>query len=56
MRIVLSHLSVLSVAIGVVVVATAAVRIVCEERLLRELYPRYLACAARSRRLVPFVV
>jgi protein-S-isoprenylcysteine O-methyltransferase Ste14 len=53
---VLSHLSVLSVVLGLVVAATAAVRIVCEERLLRERFPDYAAYAARTRRLVPFVV
>jgi protein-S-isoprenylcysteine O-methyltransferase Ste14 len=53
---VLSHVSVLSVVTGVVVAALAAVRIVCEERLLRERFPDYAAYAARTRRLVPFVV
>jgi protein-S-isoprenylcysteine O-methyltransferase Ste14 len=53
---VLSHLSVLSVVAGLVVAATAAVRIVCEERLFRERFPDYAAYAARTRRLVPFVV
>jgi protein-S-isoprenylcysteine O-methyltransferase Ste14 len=53
---VLAHLSVLSVATGVVVVMVGSVRIVCEERLLRERFPGYAAYAARTRRLVPFVI
>jgi protein-S-isoprenylcysteine O-methyltransferase Ste14 len=53
---VLSHLSVLSVVTGLIVTAVAAVRIVCEERLLRERFADYAGYAARTRRLVPFVI
>ena len=53
---VLSHVSVLSVATGVAVTVGVGVRIACEERLLRERFPGYAAYAARTRRLVPFVV
>ena len=53
---VLSHLSVLSVVTGLVVVAVVAVRIVCEERLLRERFPDYGEHARRTKRVVPFVI
>ncbi len=53
---VLSHLSVLSLLVGIVVTAVAALRIVCEERLLRDRLPGYAAYAARTKALVLFVV
>ena len=53
---VLSHLSVFSVAVGAVVLLVTAGRIACEERELRERLPGYDAYAARTRRLIPFVI
>ena len=53
---VLSHLSVLSVAVGGSVTVVAALRIACEERLLTEQLPGYADYAQRTRRLIPFVV
>ncbi len=52
---VVSHLAVLSLLVGLVVTAVAAVRIVCEERLLRARFPAYADYARRTRRLIPFV-
>ncbi len=53
---VLSHLSPLSLAVGIVGIIGAAMRMVAEERLLVERYPEYSAYAARTRRVVPFVL
>jgi protein-S-isoprenylcysteine O-methyltransferase Ste14 len=53
---VLSHLSALTVGMGLVVIAATAVRIATEEHLLRERYPEYAAYAARTRRVIPFVL
>jgi protein-S-isoprenylcysteine O-methyltransferase Ste14 len=53
---VLAHLSVLSVAVEIVVVVVGVARIVCEERLLRERFPAYAEYAARTKRVVPFLV
>jgi protein-S-isoprenylcysteine O-methyltransferase Ste14 len=53
---VLTHLSPLSITMGVVVIAATAVRIAAEERQLRKRYPEYDAYAARTRRVIPFVL
>jgi protein-S-isoprenylcysteine O-methyltransferase Ste14 len=53
---VLTHLSPLSIGMGLVVIAGTAVRIAAEERQLRERYPEYDAYAARTRRVIPFVL
>ncbi|HTT68521.1 MAG TPA: methyltransferase [Gemmatimonadales bacterium] len=53
---VLSHLSALSLAVGVVVAVVASLRIVCEERQLVETLPGYADYARRTRRLIPFVI
>jgi len=52
---VLSHLSVLTVAIGVAVTAVAITRVVVEERLLRARYPDYDDYARSTKALVPYV-
>ena len=51
-----SHTTFLSVGLGVLVSAATAVRIVAEERLVTARYPEYAAYAARTKRLIPFVV
>lgn len=53
---VLSHLSALSLAVGVAIAVVAALRIACEERLLTEKLPGYADYARRTRRLIPFVI
>ena len=50
------HLSLLTLAMGAVIVAGTAVRIVSEEALLRAEFPDYDAYARRTARLVPFVL
>jgi protein-S-isoprenylcysteine O-methyltransferase Ste14 len=51
-----SHASAAAVAAGLVTTAAVAVRIATEERLLVERYPDYREYAARTRRLIPFVL
>ncbi len=52
----ISHASILNLLFGLAASAGAAVRIVAEERLLRARYPEYRAYAARTRRVIPFVL
>jgi protein-S-isoprenylcysteine O-methyltransferase Ste14 len=51
-----SHPSWASVALGLVAIAASAVRILSEERLIVERYPGYAEYAARTKRVIPFVV
>ena len=48
--------SIVSVVARVLATVAIAVRIVSEEKLLVQYYPEYVAYAARTRRVVPFVV
>ena len=52
---VISHLSVFTLAIGIVVSAVAITRVVVEERLLRIRYPDYDDYARSTKALVPYV-
>lgn len=53
---VLSHPSVVNASLVVLATAMVAVRIAAEERLLLERYPEYRSYAARTKRVVPFVL
>lgn len=53
---ILSHLSVLNLAIGVAVTSVVVIRVVTEERLLRARYPEYRDYARSTKALVPFVI
>jgi protein-S-isoprenylcysteine O-methyltransferase Ste14 len=53
---VLSHLSLINVCLGIIVIAGLVIRIRSEERLLIGMYPEYAAYAARTKRIVPFVI
>ncbi len=53
---VFSHLSKMTVAIGVVVTITAALRVVFEERLLHDRYPGYAAYAQMTKAIVPYII
>ena len=53
---VLAHPSALSLALGLVVAAGLALRIACEERLVRQMYPEYEDYARRVRRVIPYVL
>ena len=51
-----SQTTVLSVGLGILVSAATALRIVAEERLVTARYPEYVAYAARTKRVIPFLV
>lgn len=53
---VLSHLSMLNLAVGFAVTGMVAFRVVGEERLLRARYPEYGEYARSTKALVPFIV
>ena len=50
---VLSHLSAVTVAAGVILLAGALMRMILEERLLVRRYPEYGDYAARTKRMIP---
>jgi protein-S-isoprenylcysteine O-methyltransferase Ste14 len=50
-----ANLSVVSVAVGLVLIAGAIVRVFTEERMLVQTYPGYAQYAQRTKRMVPFV-
>ncbi len=52
---ILGHLSIITFAIGVIVTAIIAIRIVVEEQFLREFYPEYIDYALKTRRIIPFL-
>jgi protein-S-isoprenylcysteine O-methyltransferase Ste14 len=51
-----AHLSVLTVAVGLLATAFTGVRIVAEEKLLVTMYPEYRAYARVTKRVIPFVL
>jgi protein-S-isoprenylcysteine O-methyltransferase Ste14 len=53
---VLSHLSSWTVGIGAVVTIIATLRIVFEERFLRDRYPEYAEYAQVTKAVVPYVI
>lgn len=52
---VVSHISALTLAIGIAVTILCIVRINVEDKLLREAYPEYLEYARTTKALVPYV-
>jgi protein-S-isoprenylcysteine O-methyltransferase Ste14 len=52
---VVSHWSLRSVLIGLLVLGSALVRLFCEEALVSAQYPEYKQYAARTWRMVPYV-
>jgi protein-S-isoprenylcysteine O-methyltransferase Ste14 len=52
---VLAHWSWRSAALGILLLAGALTRMLCEERLVAERYPEYPAYARRTRRMIPGV-
>ena len=50
-----SHLSPLTLAIGVASTVVGVARVVVEDRLLREAYPEYLEYSRSTKALVPYV-
>jgi protein-S-isoprenylcysteine O-methyltransferase Ste14 len=53
---VVTHVSPLTLALAALASAARAVRILAEERLVLAQYPEYAAYAARTRRLIPWVL
>jgi protein-S-isoprenylcysteine O-methyltransferase Ste14 len=53
---VVSHLSVLDFVLGVAVSVGLGIRIRAEERLVVEKYPSYPEYAARTKRVIPFIL
>ena len=53
---VLSHLSVLTLVVGIVATCVAAARIALEERLLRDRYAGYAAYVRATKAVVPFLL
>lgn len=51
-----SHWGVINALLGVVATVGAAIRIFAEERLVVARYPEYAAYAARTKRIIPFLV
>jgi protein-S-isoprenylcysteine O-methyltransferase Ste14 len=51
-----SRPTLLGVGLGLLVSAATAVRIVAEERLVTARYPEYVSYAARTKRVIPFLV
>ncbi|MBZ5553794.1 MAG: isoprenylcysteine carboxylmethyltransferase family protein [Acidobacteriia bacterium] len=52
---ILAHWSLLSIFFGLLLLAGALVRMLCEERLVAERYPEYWQYMARTKRMVPFL-
>jgi protein-S-isoprenylcysteine O-methyltransferase Ste14 len=52
----LSHPSIVNLGLAALAVVGASLRIAAEEHLVRERYPEYAAYAARTKRLIPFVL
>ena len=53
---ILGHLSLITVAIGLIVTGVIATRIVIEEQFLRARYPGYAEYARQTKRVIPFVI
>ncbi len=53
---VFSHISATNICLGLVGTAGAAIRIYTEERLLLIRYPEYREYAARTKRIIPFLL
>ena len=51
-----SHPALVNVGIGILLSCAMALRIVAEERLVTKRYPAYVAYAARTKRVIPFLV
>jgi len=52
---VLAHWSLINVLLGALLLVGAVARMLCEERLIIEVYPEYRAYAQASKRMVPYV-
>ena len=53
---VLSHLSPINVCLGIIVTAGLVIRFRSEERLLLGMYPEYADYAAKTKRIIPYLI
>jgi protein-S-isoprenylcysteine O-methyltransferase Ste14 len=53
---ILSHLSITTAVVGLIVTGAIAIRIVTEEQFLRARYPDYAAYTRKTKRIVPFII
>ncbi len=53
---ILSHLSPINIAIGVIVTGVVAVRIIVEEQSLSACYPEYAGYALSTKRIIPMLI
>jgi protein-S-isoprenylcysteine O-methyltransferase Ste14 len=49
------HWSLLSVALGVLLFLGGLVRLVCEEQLVKQMYPEYLEYSRVTKRMIPYL-
>ena len=49
------HWSLLSVALGVLLFLGGLVRLVCEEQLVKQMYPEYLEYSKITKRMIPYL-
>jgi len=49
------HLSLASVALGILLLLGALVRMICEEQLVKQKYPEYIEYAKVTKRMVPYL-
>jgi protein-S-isoprenylcysteine O-methyltransferase Ste14 len=49
------HLSLVSVALGILLLLAALVRMICEEQLVKQKYPEYVEYAKVTKRMVPYL-
>jgi protein-S-isoprenylcysteine O-methyltransferase Ste14 len=52
---IITHLSLTSVALGILLLLGALVRMLCEEQLVKQQYPDYVAYAKVTKRMVPYL-
>jgi len=50
------HASMMNASLAMVTAIMLVIKILCEERLVREAYPEYEAYSRRTARLIPFVL
>ena len=53
---VLTHLMALNILLAMFATVGLVIRIIAEERLVSERYPEYTTYAARTKRIVPFII
>jgi protein-S-isoprenylcysteine O-methyltransferase Ste14 len=52
----LTHISIIDISLAVIATIATAIRIVAEEHLVVTMYPEYADYAARTKRILPFII